>query len=89
MEYSIVEKRRHKRKVYYSNVDLTVDSLSYTVLLQNLSLGGAFIACDHLPTFEIDSPVSLSIPFEIKPETVNLPGTIRRLTESGIGIEFF
>ena len=89
MEYSNAEKRRHKRKAYYASVDLTVDSLSYTVLLLNLSLSGAFIAGDHLPPIEIDSPVSLSIPFAIKPEAVNLPGTIRRLTESGIGIEFF
>ena len=89
MEFSNIDKRRHKRKAYYANVDLTVDSLSYTVLLQDLSLSGASIAGDHLPPIEIDSPVSLSIPFEIKPETVNLRGTIRRLTESGIGIEFF
>jgi hypothetical protein len=89
MESLIGEKRRDKRKAYNATVDLTVDSLTYTMLLQNLSLSGAFIAGDYLPPIEIDIPVSLSIPFEIKPETVKLTGTVRWVAESGMGIEFF
>ena len=57
MEYSNVERRRHKRKAYFATVDLTIDSLTYPVLLQNLGLGGAFISNNHLPPIEIDTPV--------------------------------
>jgi hypothetical protein len=33
--------------------------------------------------------VSLSIPYENEQGTVNLPGTVRRLSEKGFGVEFF
>jgi hypothetical protein len=89
METSNPNQRKHERKAYHTAVDLTVDSLTYIVLLKDLSLGGAFIAGDHLPPVENETPVSLSIPFENKPEAVKLQGTVRRVTEGGIGIEFF
>ena len=89
METLNADQRKTERKAYHAAVDLTVDSLTYIVLLKNLSLGGAFIAGDHLPPIEIEKSVSLAIPFENKPEKVNLHGTVRRVTESGVGIEFF
>jgi hypothetical protein len=89
MESSSSDKRRHERKTYGAYVDVTVDSLTYIALLKNLSLSGAFIAAAHLPTIENEKTVSLSIPYEDKPGTITLNGTVRRVTENGIGIEFF
>jgi hypothetical protein len=89
METSNPNQRKHERKAYHAAVDLTVDSLTYIVPLKDLSLGGAFIAGDHLPPIENEKSVSLSIPFENQSETVKLHGTVRRVTEGGIGIEFF
>jgi hypothetical protein len=89
METPNPNQRAHERKAYHADVDLTVDNQTYIVLLKDLSLGGAFIAGDHLPPIENEKPVSLLIPFMQKSETVKLHGTVRRVTEQGIGIEFF
>lgn len=89
MVSSNVDKRKYERKAYGATVDLTVNSLKYIVLLKDFSLGGAFIAGDHLPPIEQEMHVFLDIPYENKPGTARLQGTVRRITDSGIGIEFF
>jgi len=81
--------RKHERKVYGATVDLTVDRITYMVELLDLSLGGVFLSADNLPPIEPQIKVSLSIPYEKKPWSVQLPGTVRRLSEKGLGIEFF
>ena len=89
METATADKRQYERKAYGAYVNLTVDRLTYKVLLKDLSLGGAFIAGDHLPPIGDETNVSLAIPYEDKPGAVELKGTIRRVTDSGVGIEFF
>lgn len=83
------ENRKHTRIVYGASVDFTADTHTYIVLLKNLSLGGAFIAGDQLPPIEKEKIVSLSIPRADKLGAIELSGTVRRVTDNGIGIEFF
>jgi len=89
METSNAERRQYERKAYGSVVDFTVDALTYIVLCEDLSLGGAFIAGDHLPPIEDETNMTLAIPYDYKSGIVKLNGTVRRITDRGIGIEFF
>ena len=82
-------KRKYKRKAYGATVDLTIDRITYLAKLLDLSRGGAFISADNLPPIETEMNVQLTIPYENKPGAVELAGTVRRLSENGIGVEFF
>ena len=57
--------------------------------LEDLSLGGAFVSGEDLPLMELEDNVELTIPFSDKQKEVELTGTVRRITENGVGIEFF
>ena len=70
-------------------VDLTVDNFDYPVFMRDISLGGAFIAGEHLPPLSKEMHVTLTIPDEDKFGTAKLNGTVIRVTDDGIGIEFF
>lgn len=83
------EKRRHTRVTYGATVDLTVDNNNYVVFMRDISLGGAFIAGDHLPALNKEMHVILTIPYEDMFDPAKLNGTVRRITDGGVGIEFF
>lgn len=89
METSNADRRQYERKAYGSPVGVKVDTLEYFVLLKDLSLGGAFIADNQLLPNGDEANISVTIPYDNKPGTVKLNGTIRRTTDRGIGIEFF
>jgi len=83
------EKRKHTRVTYGATVDLTVDNYDFVVFLRNISLGGAFIAGDHVPPLKEEMHVILTVPYEDTFGTAKLNGTVRRVTDDGVGIEFF
>ena len=83
------EKRKHTRVPYGASVDLTVDTSDYVVFMKDISLGGAFISGDHLPPLQEETHVILTVPDEDRFETATLNGTVRRITDHGVGIEFF
>ena len=89
MDSSNSEKRRHTRAAYGATVDLTVNNNDYVVIIRDISLGGAFIAGDHLPPLNEEMHVILTIPRENKFGTAKINGTVRRITKGGVGIEFF
>jgi hypothetical protein len=89
MDFSKNDERRYERNFYGATIDLTVDRTTYLAKLLDLSRGGAFISTENLPPIETEMNVSLSIPYENEQGTVNLPGTVRRLSEKGFGVEFF
>ena len=89
MKTAMADKRQYERKKYGAYVDLTVGRHTYIILLKDLSLGGAFTAGDLLPPIGNETNVSLAIPYEDKPGAAKLNGMVRRVTDKGIGIEFF
>jgi hypothetical protein len=82
-------KRKHSRRDYHADVMFSIDYNAYFGEIKDISLGGAFVSLDNLPTVEPDDEIHLTIPYAFQKKEITLKGRVTRYAENGIGIEFF
>ena len=81
--------RRHERKEYESEGRLQCENNSYTVIIENISLGGALISTDGISKIDLEDEIILTIPFTNQDKSVALKGRVARFIDDKVGIEFF
>ncbi len=81
--------RSYERKAYNADVEFAINIHTYFAEVENISLGGAFIAMNTIPRIEDGDDVSVTIPFAFQDKKVRLKAQVMRYDEKGLGISFF
>ncbi len=81
-------RRTHERKTYSAEIVFSDRRRGYTGILQNISLGGAFIATQSVNLFSAGDIVIVSIPFSSGNKHVKRRGRIQWTNDEGFAVEF-
>ncbi len=81
-----IEKRQHERRPVKLTVKLTCGQISGEKSARDISLGGIFVetADEIAPGQELQ----LAIPFSNNERYIRMKGTVARITDDGIGVQF-
>jgi hypothetical protein len=81
-------RRVHDRKQYNTPILFAHKEKGYSGILQNISLGGAFVATPVVNFFDVNDVITISIPFTSGKKHVKKRGRIKWLNNEGFAIEF-
>ena len=82
------ERRLHKRKTCAFPVTIDDQKTAYPAIIRNLSLGGALIETPNDRKPKIGQELIITIPFQLKKDSVAVKGKIGRIKDGNIGITF-
>ncbi len=80
------EKREHPRKSIQLTVKLTCGRLSGKKQARDISLGGIFV--ETTDDISPGQDIQLAIPFTNQKHQIKMKGTVARITDDGIGVQF-
>ena len=81
-----LEKRKHTRTAYHSDVRYTSLEIFGNDVLKDISVGGVFLKTTT--PFTVGRPITLIIPSTDGQRNVKVRGEIVRVTSEGVGIKF-
>lgn len=81
-------RRSHERKRYGAEVVFSFKNRAYSGVMENLSLGGAFVATASVNQFSTGDLIILSIPFTSGDRHVKRKGRISWMNNEGFALEF-
>ena len=80
------EKRQHQRKPIRLSVKLNSGWISGEKQARDISLGGIFV--ETTEKFSPGQDIQLAIPFSNQNHQIKMKGTVARITDDGIGVQF-
>ncbi len=81
-----VKKRHHPRKAFRLYVKMTHGRTTREHRARDISLGGIFVETDEKLT--PGQTVRLALPFANQGRHIKMSGTVVRVTEDGVGVQF-
>ena len=81
-------KRSHQRKTYSADIVFAHGDKAFNGTLQNVSIGGAFIATRDVGKISRNAMITITIPYTSGQKNVRRRGVVRWKNSEGFAIEF-